>query len=1042
MNTLVKKTVPKFQRKSVASRQWSMPLALCCLTAAAAFSASTSAQGGATEIQEVVVHGARKSAQSTIDLRRSSDTIVDGLSADEIGDIPALSIGEALENITGAASHRENGGASEISVRGLGPFLGTTVINGREVTNGGGNRAVNFSIFPSELFNKVAIHKTQTASYVEGAVSGQIQLDTLKPIAYGKQRTQLSIKGSAHPDGQHIADQEKVGYRATGSYINSWDTDYGTFGFSIGGQQREDSNPEAEGVTTTGSGRFEACQLDSFSSDAQPIQSNNNNRCEDGAINGGISNRDLQATIDANPDFNSAADVPYAYLARDRRFRRNTTSDDRQAVFTSLQWANDTVDVTFDYQFSERDQKELRQDLQFSNTQEDIRDLVSNPRTGVVDSFSASTEIRANTTQFQRLEEYEGFGLNVIWQVNDALELAFDVASNETIRTETDIEINLGATDSLDAIGANATDFRVGFDLNAAGTEGLGLATINGLDAGGGVVNPITSFNINDPRFFNAANRAQLRARQLSRENKIEAYRMDLSWDTDDLGFIHNIKSGVRFSGLDYDTFGGNRDMNGINEFDDENLAATDAESDAIVAQAANNCGQSGFPEQDFLSESRGGNNLFTFESGFGTGNSFATFDHGCLGNTLLQNLGGLAGLEFQKGRDLSSIDVSEDTFAFYLQANYETEFADYPIRGNFGVRIFETEVTSRSFRQPLAVTTSIDPMDGSTEFEVNVVGDPQAVSESNTFTQVLPSATLIVDIADDVVLRTGVFKGISRADPNMHANNRTVSNEGDEEVSREAALSGITGGGNPQLEPIESWNIDVGVDWYANESTLLAANLYWKEFQGSFETVLQTEEFDVDGNAANLLVNTVQVSDDTSELTGLELTVVHAFDYLPDYLPEFFGGFGVKLSYNYADSNFEFEDGFGGDAVAFDSNGNAVQQVGILPAAGLFGLSRHVSSSQLYWENDLVTLQAIWKTRSRYFQQFTRDTAARIRYIDDNEVLDLRAKYKVTDNVSLSLDVLNALGEVRQDYRGVVGNTVNTLEYGPRIFLGLRAKF
>jgi hypothetical protein len=86
-------------------------------------------------------------APMAIDIKRQSTTIVDGLSATDIGDLPALSIGEALESITGAASHRENGGATEISIRGLGPFLSATTFNGREATNGSGDRSVNFSMF-------------------------------------------------------------------------------------------------------------------------------------------------------------------------------------------------------------------------------------------------------------------------------------------------------------------------------------------------------------------------------------------------------------------------------------------------------------------------------------------------------------------------------------------------------------------------------------------------------------------------------------------------------------------------------------------------------------------------------------------------------------------------------------------------------------------------------------------------------------------------------------------------------------------------------
>ena len=131
---------------------------------------------GVDQIEEVVVTGTRQTIQDSISLKRGSTQIVDGLSADEIGDIPALSIGEALETVTGASSHRENGGATEVSIRGLGPFLTSTVLNGREATNGAGNRAVNFSIFPSELFNKIGIFKTQSASFTEGAVGGQIVL--------------------------------------------------------------------------------------------------------------------------------------------------------------------------------------------------------------------------------------------------------------------------------------------------------------------------------------------------------------------------------------------------------------------------------------------------------------------------------------------------------------------------------------------------------------------------------------------------------------------------------------------------------------------------------------------------------------------------------------------------------------------------------------------------------------------------------------------------------------------------------------------------
>ena len=81
------------------------------------------------ESDEVVVEGIRRIIQDSIALKRDAATVVDGLSADEIGDLPALSIAEALEQITSVGSQREGSGATEVSIRGLGPFLGSTVIN-------------------------------------------------------------------------------------------------------------------------------------------------------------------------------------------------------------------------------------------------------------------------------------------------------------------------------------------------------------------------------------------------------------------------------------------------------------------------------------------------------------------------------------------------------------------------------------------------------------------------------------------------------------------------------------------------------------------------------------------------------------------------------------------------------------------------------------------------------------------------------------------------------------------------------------------------
>ena len=984
-------------------------------------------------IEEVVVTGIREVVKSTIDLKRSSVQIVDGLSSDQIGDIPALSVGDALETITGATSHQENGVATELSVRGLGPFLGTTVVNGREATNGGGNRAVNFSIFPSEMFNKIAIHKSQSAEYIEGAVSGQIHLDTKRPLEFGKRFLQVDVKAAHSPDEANIIDGQEFGSRATVGYIDQFElSGDAMLGVSLGIQVRDESNPEQEYQTTSGQGRLEACELTSFDSNALPLDTSG--RCHDNSLS--VQNDRIQGLIDSNPNYNSPSDIPFAYIPRDHRYRQNTTDDEREAVFGSVQFQpNDRLDIMFDFQYSERDQREMRRDLQWGSTQEDISALTSNPYTGIVTSSVSETTIHSYTTDFQRLEEYEGFGLNVDFLVTDRLTLNLDYAESETKRTETDIELRLGASDN-NLVGGNRDDFTVQLDTQVGG--GVALATI--LNDGG------NGFEVTDPSYFNARDRARVRARQIARENTLDAFRADLTWDAD-MGAIHTIKAGTRLSTMAYTQLGGLRNAPGQSLFEDEDLVspnggANNDVTDGILSNVLA-CANSQFPESGFLSNVASGNIIGNASSGSAV-SEYATFDFDCAVDAWLVNYGGQSAIQFQNGITSGATDVEEDTTSLYIQAEFDSMWGDTPIRGNFGVRYVDTEITSVGYRGPITV----EEIDGVgfvvTEGDASVSGF-ETDTQVSSYQEWLPSITVVADVNDDLVFRMGAFRGMSRPDPHSYGNGRAVqdNDESNAYTSLSEAINGISATGNPYLKPILSNNLDVGLEWYPSESTMVAGLVYWKNFNAQFQTAAQVETFNLDGNRVQGVVETTQISNDTSTIKGFEVTAIHSFDYLPG----FWSGFGGKISYNYADSDFEYEDQYGGDGVgvSIDRDTGEVTQtplLGILPPANLFGLSENVSSVQLYWSNDKWNAQAIHNRRSGYFQQFTRDAFGRVRYTDSNARLDLRVRYKLTDNIRISFEAKNVLDEARKDSRAIDGNAYQALSFGPRLFLGLTAKF
>ena len=130
-------------------------------------------------------------------------------------------------------------------------------------------------------------------------------------------------------------------------------------------------------------------------------------------------------------------------------------------------------------------------------------------------------------------------------------------------------------------------------------------------------------------------------------------------------------------------------------------------------------------------------------------------------------------------------------------------------------------------------------------------------------------------------------------------------------------------------------------------------------------------------------------------------------------------------MSYNYADSNFEFEDqNFGASLVVSEAGKTVSERVGLVVPAGIFGLSKHVLSTQAYYQIGRFDLQVIYKHRSRYFQQFISSPGL-IRYIGDTGVVEARATYRLNDRVSFRVEGINLFDEPRKQYIPHAGQPV-----------------
>ncbi len=969
--------------------------ALLSLTTVAV--AEDAADEGADEIETVIVTGTRQTIQSSIEAKRESDTVIEVLTADDIGDIPSLSIGEALETLTSAASHRDQGTATEISIRGMGPFLGVTTFNGREATNGSGDRSVNFSMFPSELFNKLQIYKTQEASLIEGGVAGHIELGTVRPIDYGKRRLQGDFKANSNPNNNniHIAEVD-WGYRASGSYVDQFGSpEMGELGISIGLQKNVVTNPEQEYRTSSA---WRDCRNDP----AMSVGVYSSGNCDSGS-------GDLRMEVDRNTGVAPDAGTPVIFVPSQRSFRQNITDDDRESVFAAAQWRpGDRLEVNFDYQFSDRIFTETRNDLVFAEQRRvNPEGLVISP-SGIIQRYNNNGRVETLSTYQERLEEYSGGGFGVIYQATDRMELSFDVSTSSTSRRENIIHTRLQSEprdihgNSVPA-GTDRPD--ASYDLSRQ-TSGVAQITV-------------TNFDVNNHDLFadNARTRVDLNQ---ARENDITAVRGDLRLETD-WGTIHSVEAGVRSSTLEFLSW--------------PRVRIQTSHSDSAIPGASMACRNDRFPEDDFLSEPSNGQPLVinVGEDGnvIGQYSTYATFDPLCLARELY---GGQIPDIPEPQETVGNVDVEEETLAGYVQANYRTEFSGRPVRGNFGVRVVNTDVNSTGLRTTF---TSSRNEDG--ELTINEdASNFYSVVGGGDYVELLPSFNAVMDLADDVLLRGGVYRGLSRPDPADMGYGRRFSVDDDDVTSISEVAGSATASGNPDLKPLTSWNFDLAVEWYPNPDTIVAVGTYYKRFLGGFENTQRVEEFLIDDQTVRADVTTSRTIEDESTISGFEVTVAHAFTDLPGLL----SGLGTKISLNVADADFEFEDQTFGASRVVDESGNVVsERVRLVPAAGLFGFSDQVMSAQVYYQMRGLDVQLIYKSRSAYFQQFVSSPGI-IRYIGDNEVVEARVTYKVTKNVTVRLEALNLFDEPRRNFIPTPDSLSELNSYGPRVFLGVRAKF
>lgn len=300
---------------------------------------------------------------------------------------------------------------------------------------------------------------------------------------------------------------------------------------------------------------------------------------------------------------------------------------------------------------------------------------------------------------------------------------------------------------------------------------------------------------------------------------------------------------------------------------------------------------------------------------------------------------------------------VNEDIDAAYVQADYMWN----SLRGNIGVRYVQTQSESRGWQ-----CGSLGPG--------GICLSPRQVGVKKKYDDVLPNLNLAYDFGNDLVMRFSAAKVISRPNYADMSNYLWLN---------PSTLTG--GGGNPDLDPYESTNLDLSAEWYFSENAILSGSFFHKDI-GNYILNTTRDELHLNINNGQIMPFTV------SRPVNAGGATVRGF--AAAYQQNFAGGFGLQANYTYADGKAD-----SGKPLPWTSK----RQYTISP----------------FFEKDRFSARLTYTWRSKYFTQVDRGNPL---VTDDYDSLDANIAFKFADNLSLALDGMNLLDSEYYSYAQVDG--------------------
>jgi TonB-dependent receptor len=338
------------------------------------------------------------------------------------------------------------------------------------------------------------------------------------------------------------------------------------------------------------------------------------------------------------------------------------------------------------------------------------------------------------------------------------------------------------------------------------------------------------------------------------------------------------------------------------------------------------------------------------------------------------------------------TFDLKEDNYAGYGQVELDFAESGLPLEVIAGARVVNLK-------------TSLDAI-----LRINGVLSPTSASRSDL--EVLPSISFKARPAEDVVLR--LVLGESMTAPEF-AQLNPATNLFPLGATGSSSTFGSGSGGNPDLRPITTKNVDVTAEWYFSRTGSLTVSGFYRDLKDYIQSYVETEFFPTGpGGALQSYAVTRPRNTRGGELKGVEVAAQMFFDFLPGPLD----GLGVQANFTYSDGEVEAPGRPGVMQEILQVSPYAYNIIGLYEK---FGFSTRLAYS--------------W--RGKHIAAYDANIPGGFVEVDPVSYLDLSISYDVNPNVTVTFDATNLLNEQYQDSFGGYDATPRDTRLYDRTFGG-----